>query len=203
VPLLVTDREQAPPPAFGVPLVHLWPAGLADAERDDVLRLVATAADALEVREGPLTAQVLVTLRGPLLAKLSARTDGGHGGDLCRAAIGVDLDDAAITAALGDAVSEKSLRTDATAGGACVRFLVAPPGELERTVGVQAAGEVPGVRLVRLYRRPGHRFRELRRASDRAGAIVAAGADLAEARSAADAAAARIELVTQPFEAAA
>ena len=28
VPLTVTDREQAPPPAFGVPLAHLWPAEL-------------------------------------------------------------------------------------------------------------------------------------------------------------------------------
>jgi hypothetical protein len=84
-----------------------------------------------------------------------------------------------------------------------VRFLVAPPGELQATVGAEAAREVPGVRVVRLYRQPGHRFRELSRASDRAGAVVATGVDLAAARHAADAAAARIELVTGPVEAAA
>ena len=32
VPLTVTDREQAPPPAFGVSLAHLWPAELEPAE---------------------------------------------------------------------------------------------------------------------------------------------------------------------------
>jgi biotin carboxylase len=203
VPLLVTDREQAPPPAFGVPLLHLWPAGLTDDERTEVLRLVDRAAAALGLRDGPLTAQVLVKPDGPLLAKLSARTDGGHGGDLCRAALGVDLDDAAVSAALGGAPDEEQLRPTASAGGACVRFLVAPPGELRASTGVEAACEVAGVRLVRLYRQPGHRFRELRRASDRAGAIVATGADLAGARRAAETAAGRIELVTQPFEAAA
>ena len=203
VPLLVADREQAPPPAFGVPLLHLWPAGLTAAEREDVLRLVAAAADALELRDGPLTAQVLATPRGPLLAKLSARTDGGHGGDLCRTALGVDLDGAAVSAALGEPVGEAALLPDGLAGGACVRFLLAPAGELQTTVGAEAARDVPGVRLVRLYRQPGHRFRELRRASDRAGAIVATGGDLPSARRAAETAAARIELVTHPYEAAA
>ena len=203
MPLLLTDREPAPPPAFGVPLVHLWPADLTDGEREAVVRVAAAAAAALGVGEGTVTAQVLVTPEAALLAKLSARTGGGHDADLCRAALGIDLDDLAIAAALGEAVAAGRLKTAVEVGAACVRFLVAPPGELQVTSGEEAARAVPGVRRVRLYRSPGHRFGELRRASDRAGAIVTTGRDRADARRTAEAAAARIELVTQPIEAAA
>jgi biotin carboxylase len=61
-------------------------------------------------------------------------------------------------------------------GGACVRFLVAPEGVLRDVEGVDEAAAVEGVRWVRVYRRPGHRFGPLRRGADRAGAILAAGA---------------------------
>jgi biotin carboxylase len=61
-------------------------------------------------------------------------------------------------------------------GGACVRFLVAPEGVLRAVEGVEEAAAVEGVRWVRLYRRPGHRFGPLRRGADRAGAILAVGA---------------------------
>jgi S-sulfo-L-cysteine synthase (3-phospho-L-serine-dependent) len=195
VPLTVTDREQAPAPAFGVPLAHLWPATLRPPDADSVGRVVAAAAAALDVHSGPVTAQVLLAPSGPLLAKLSARTGGGHDSELCRIGLGVDLDDLAIAAALGEPVDAESLRPSAASGGACVRFLVAPPGELVETRGVEAARAVPGVRLVRLYRPPGHRFSELRRASDRAGAVLAAGASPEEAQAVAGEAAALVEFV--------
>jgi biotin carboxylase len=193
VPLVVSDREQAPPPAFGVPLAHLWPP---ETEPDGPTGLVAEAAAALGIEGGPVLAQVLLRPDGPLLAKLSARTGGGHEAELCRVATGVDLDDLAIAGALGEPVPEERLRTLPLTGGACVRFLVAPPGELVEVRGLDAARAVPGVRSVLAYRRPGHRFGELRRASDRAGAVVAAAETLAVAVAAAAEAAARVEFVT-------
>jgi biotin carboxylase len=66
-------------------------------------------------------------------------------------------------------------------GGSCVRFLVAPEGVLRSVDGVEEAAGVEGVRWVRLYRRPGHRFGALRRGADRAGAILAVGATREEA----------------------
>ncbi len=196
VPLTVTDREQAPPPAFGVPLAHLWPAALEPPDVAAVVRVAAAAAAALDVRSGPVTAQVLLPPDGPpLLAKLSARTGGGHDSELCRVALGVDLDELAVDAALGEPVGEERLRAVQSAGGACVRFLVAPAGELVEVRGLEAARAVPGVRRVRVYRSAGHRFPELRRASDRAGAVVAAGASVQHAQASADEAAAHVEFV--------
>ncbi|MBX5474825.1 MAG: hypothetical protein IRZ20_07410, partial [Thermoleophilia bacterium] len=77
----------------------------------------------------------------------------------------------------------------------------APRGELVEVRGLDAALAVPGVRAVHVYRRPGRRFGELRRASDRAGAVVAVGATREEAQAAAAEAASLVELVTEPVEA--
>ncbi|MGE5688953.1 MAG: phosphoribosylglycinamide synthetase, partial [Pseudomonadota bacterium] len=84
------------------------------------------------------------------------------------------------------------------AGGACVRFLVPPPGPLADVLGVEDALALPGVELVRVYRRPGFVFGPLRRGADRAGAVLAVGASREEAlrRAAAAADAVRFEIAT-------
>ena len=46
---------------------------------------------------------------------------------------------------------------------ACVRFLVPPPGELREVHGLEEAFAQEGIRGIRIYRRPGHRFEEFRR----------------------------------------
>jgi biotin carboxylase len=201
VPLTVTDREQAPPPAFGVPLAHLWPAALEPAEVGAAIEIAAAAARALGVEHGPTTTQVLLGDDGPLLAKLSTRVGGGHDAELCRIALGVDLNALAVTAALGGEVNAVSLAPSSAVAAACVRFLVAPSGALEEVRGLEEAYALEGVRGIRIYRKPGHVFGELRRASDRAGAILATGDTPEDALALADRAAARIRFVTGRIEA--
>jgi biotin carboxylase len=201
VPLTVTDREQAPPPAFGVPLAHLWPAALEPAEVGAAIEIAAAAARVLGVERGPTTTQVLLGEDGPLLAKLSTRVGGGHDAELCRIALGVDLNALAVTAALGGEVNAVSLAPSSAIAAACVRFLVAPPGALEEVRGLEEAYALEGVRGIRIYRKPGHVFGGLRRASDRAGAVLATGDTPADALAVADRAASRIRFVTGRIEA--
>jgi biotin carboxylase len=201
VPLTVTDREQAPPPAFGVSLAHLWPAELEPEEVGTAVETAAAAARALGVEHGPSTAQVLLADDGPRLAKLSARVGGGHDAELCRVALGVDANALSVAAALGEDVHAQQLAPVLQVGGACVRFLVAPAGELREVRGLEHASAVEGVRGIRVYRKPGHMFGELRRASDRAGAILATGDSLGDALAAAGEAARRIDFVTAAVEA--
>ncbi len=201
VPLTITDREQAPPPAFGVPLAQLWPAALDPAEVGAAVEIAAAAADAVGVELGPTTTQVLLGDDGPLLAKLSARVGGGHDAELCRVALGVDLNALAVTVALGGDVHPQSLAVTSGVDAACVRFLVAPVGELQEVRGLEEAYELEGVRGIRIYRKAGHVFHELRRASDRAGAVLATGATPADALLHADRAASRIRFVTGRIEA--
>src|SRR5213079_1004631 len=72
-------------------------------------------------------------------------------------------------------VPPTALAPVAKVGGACVRFLVAPPGQLREVIGVEEAFALEGIRGIRIYRRPGHRFGEFRRGADRAGAVLAVG----------------------------
>jgi biotin carboxylase len=200
-PLTMTDPVQAPPPAFGVPLAHLWPADLEPAQADAVRETTAAAAAELGIDNGPVTAQLLLAPEGPLLAKISARVGGGHDAELCRLATGVDESSLAVALALGEEIDASRLAPVEAAGGACVRFLVAPPGQLLDVAGVEPAFRVAGVRAIHVYRRPGHVFGELMRASDRAGAVLSTGVTRAEAAAAAAEAAGRIRLATGSVEA--
>ena len=180
-PLTVTDRLTAPLPAFGVALTHAWPSELEPHGIGAVIEAASAAARAVGIARGPSYTQVLVGPDGPRVAELAARLGGGHDAELCRVALGVDLNGAALSAAVGDEIPSTALAPVARVGGACVRFLVAPPGELREVKGVEEAFGADGIRGIRIYRRRGHRFGELRRGADRAGAILAVGDSREEA----------------------
>jgi biotin carboxylase len=174
-PLTVTDRLTAALPAFGVALTHVWPSELEPLEIGAVVEAASAAAAAVGIANGPSYTQVLMGPEGPRVAELAARLGGGHDAELCRVALGVDLNGAALSAAVGEKVASAALAPVARVGGACVRFLVASPGVLRDVAGVQEAFAEEGIRGIRIYRRPGHRFGELRRGADRAGAVLAVG----------------------------
>jgi biotin carboxylase len=183
-PLTVTDRLTADPPAFGVALAHVWPSP------HDVASVARQAAEALGIHDGPTYTQIRVARDGPRVIELAARLGGGHDAELCEAALGVDLNGLALSAALGEAVEPP--KPVPQAGGACVRFLVAREGTLDAVRGLDEAEAVEGVRWARAHRRPGHTFGPLRIGSDRAGALLAVGATRDEALARAADAAARI-----------
>ena len=192
-PLTVTDRRVSQPPAFGVALAHLWPSALPPADVAACVDAARRAADALGVRDGPTYTQLRITRDGPQVVEVAARLGGGHDAELCAAALGVDLNGLALAAALGDEIDSAALVAEPQVGGACVRFLVAPEGELQDVGGVEEAEALEGVLKVRLYRRPGHVFGPLRRGPDRAGAVLAVGLTREQALERADAAAAAVE----------
>jgi biotin carboxylase len=180
-PLTVTDRLLAEPPAFGVALAHAWPS---IHPTDTVIEAARAAVSALGIENGPSYTQIRLGPGDlPYVVEVAARLGGGHDAELCRAALGVDLNDLAVSFALGgkpcDTLSQES--RGASVGGACVVFLVAPEGELLATEGVEHAEAVDGIEWVRTYRRPGWHFGPLRRGADRAGAILATGDDRADA----------------------
>ena len=200
-PLTVTDRLTAPLPAFGVALTHAWPSELEPAEIGAVVEAASAAAAAVGIANGPSYTQVLVGPDGPRVGELAARLGGGHDAELCRVALGVDLNGAALSAAFGETIPAGSITPVAKVGGACVRFLVPPPGELQDVSGVEEAFALPGVRGIRIYRRKGHRFGEFRRGADRAGAILVVGGSREEALERAAKAEAMIRFETGDVEA--
>jgi biotin carboxylase len=184
-PLTVTDRITADPPAFGVALAHAWPS-----EREADAEIARQAVEALGIADGPTYTQVC----GGKVMEVAARLGGGHDAELCEAALGVDLNGLALAAALGEDVELP--RPEPQVGGACTAFIVPPQGELTALEGVEEAQQAEGVRRVRLYRRPGHTFGELRTGADRAGAVLAVGETRDDAYERAKAAAALIRFQT-------
>jgi biotin carboxylase len=203
VPLTVTDRLTAEPPAFGVALAHVWPSS-----HDTVAAVEASraAVASLGIRNGPSYTQLRLGPGGPVVMEVAARLGGGHDAELCEAATGVDLNALAIRAALGEPISERDTtsreaRSHGRGGhGAAVVFIVAPPGSVEALGGIGEAEAGEGVRWVRVYRKPGDVVGELRCGADRAGAVLATGpsraAALERARRAADAVRFRIDADT-------
>ena len=190
-PLTVTDRLLAAPPAFGVALAHAWPSTVADNAVVDAAR---DAAAAVGVRNGPTYTQVRITADGPKVMELAARLGGGHDAELCRVAIGIDLNDLALAAALGEAADVPLSRRPV--GGACVRFLVPPEGELDEATGLSEALAVDGVVDAAVYRGRGHVFGPFRTGADRAGYVIARGDSRDDALERAVRAGERIRFVT-------
>src|SRR5207249_9881651 len=138
-PLTVTDRLTAPLPAFGVALTHVWPSELEPAQIGAVVEAASAAARAVGIENGSSYTQVLLGPEGPRVGELAARLGGGHDAELCRVALGVDLNGAALSAALGEEVPAASLAPVARGGGACVRFLVGPAGAVRAVPGIGEA----------------------------------------------------------------
>jgi biotin carboxylase len=194
-PLTVTDRLTAGGEAFGVALAHVWPS---EHPVDGAVEVARLAAAALGVTDGPSYTQVVLSPDGPRIMELAARLGGGHDAELCRVAIGVDLNGLALAAALGEPVEAP---VPEPAGGAVVRFLVPPEGVLEGIGGLEEARAVDGVVDARVYRSPGWEFGPFRRGNDRAGFVLARGESRDDALARADRAAGLIRLRTADAEA--
>jgi biotin carboxylase len=195
-PLTVTDRLTATDEAaFGVALAHAWPS---EHDVEGAVEVASAAATALGIEDGPTYTQVVLGPEGPRVMELAARVGGGHDAELCLAALAVDLNGLALAAALGEPVEVPDPKPR---GGACVRFLVAPPGTLESLEGIDEALAQEGIVDARVYRRPGWVFTPLRRGSDRAGFVLATGSSRDDALSKADRAAELIRFETADAEA--
>ena len=192
-PLTVTDRLTAEPPAFGVALAHVWPS---EVEAGAAAEVAGRAVAALGIENGPSYTQLRITRDGPQVVEVAARLGGGHDAELCLAALGVDLNELALRAALGEEIDPAALVAERQAGGASTVFLTGDPGELEAVEGVEEAEAMEDVLRVRVYRRPGFAVGELRHGPDRLGAIQAVGGSRDEALERARAAAALVRFRT-------
>jgi biotin carboxylase len=176
VPLAVTDCVVGDEAELDAPRGHVWPSPYAEAAAEVTRRAV----EALGIGEGPSQARLRISRGGPEVIEVAARLGGGHDAELVELVTGVDLTGLALAAAFGRPLmpSELSGGPPAPLGGAATRFLLAPAGRLES---VEVPQGLHGVVSTRLYHAPGHVFSPARRASDRAGAVLAAGATAEEA----------------------
>ena len=127
-PLTVTDRVRAEPPAFGVALAHVWPSALDPAH---VAAAIEAARNASRRARDRRRADLHAGRRrraGAARRRAGCARRRGHDAELCEAALGVDLNELALAAALGEQIPPSALTPLQPAGGAVTQFLVAPLG---------------------------------------------------------------------------
>ena len=188
VPLTVTDRITAEPPAFGVALAHAWPSAH-PTERGRRGRAagrealgIATARRYTQIRLGPDGPR---GDRGGRPARRRPRRRALQGGDRRRPRRPRRLVRARQSARDGLSQGRRAPAVRASSSSSPRRESCA------RSTASTRRRRVDGIEWVRSYRRAGWRFGAFRRGADRAGAILAVGDSrddaLARARRAAEA----------------
>tara|TARA_B100000949_G_scaffold211707_2_gene205432 strand:+ start:2366 stop:3571 length:1206 start_codon:yes stop_codon:yes gene_type:complete len=151
-----------------------YPAAVIEEARD----LVAAAVDAVGHRWGAFHCECIVAEKGVYLVEIGGRPGGGHlFAHVIEQASGLDAPVLLARLLLRRDVDAAPRKT----GGACYRFLSAPPGRFVAAEGLAGARELPGVGTLGLTIRPGETGGTVTHDNARHGWVVAGGTDRDEA----------------------
>jgi biotin carboxylase len=193
----VTERIRVPGKRpLGVMIAEVYPSRLASADEGRVVDAARRGAAALGHTRGPCYSQVGLNERTCWLFETAARLGGGFDADVTKLASGVDLYDRALGVALGDAALEWQGATTPPHGGAIAKFLIARPGHVGSVSGLEEARRMEGIEDVQAFVAAGGQVMPLSDASHRTGYALARGRTREEAAERADAALARVRIVT-------
>jgi biotin carboxylase len=177
--LAVTAKQLLDPPTF-VEIGHVLPAPIDEALRAELERNVTGALTLLGLRFGVFHVELWDTDDGVVLGEVHVRNGGDYIHRLLEHAIpDLELFGAVYDDALGRPIRSSLVPTR----GAAVRFLVAPPGRLERVDGWDAVIDHPAVLHAGLTVRPGDTVGAVDDSEGRVGHVVV-GADTPEAAAA-------------------
>ncbi|MFE0729160.1 ATP-grasp domain-containing protein [Streptomyces antibioticus] len=156
---------------------HTVPAGLpqplADALREAVTRLV----DTVGFRSGVLHSEWILADGTPHLVECAGRLPGGGITVLIDLAYDTDI----LRNLLHVLTGTGPVGPLTAARAAAVRFLIARPGTVESVTGADEARAAPGVTELHLSVAPGTTVRSVTSSWERAGLVIATGADAVEA----------------------
>jgi biotin carboxylase len=125
--------------------LYVTPSRHPAATQAEVERVIAAAAAALGLREGPVHAEARLGPAGPVILEVAARTIGGLCARALRFGAGASLEEVVVAHAMGLPLA--SVRRESRASG--VMMLPIPRrGVLHGIAGVAAARDVPGVQDV-------------------------------------------------------
>jgi biotin carboxylase len=193
--LAIGDKEKTPEP-YRVDRSVIYPTALAPGPREAACAAARDAVRALGIDHGPAHVELCVTARGPRLFEVGARCGGGGTPDpIVPYVTGVDVFAAVLDLALGRA--PRSLEPTRSRG--CVyRFLTPAPGVVRRVAGLEEVRAWEGVLDCEVFPGPGDTVRPVRVGADRAGFVIAGGADRQAALDLAARAEAHIRVETAP-----
>lgn len=108
----VSDRLVVEGYAGGIPRGHIYPAVHCPADMlAETKRLVEICNNKLDIRNGPVYYQIILTRHGPRIVEVTPRLDGCHMWRLIKTVSGVDLLDASISYLCGDKPPDLCVKT--------------------------------------------------------------------------------------------
>jgi len=174
------------------------PSAAHPAAAERIAGTVAAAAAALGMRAGTLSVEVVLGPRGPVLVELGTGLSGGYiGTHEVPLATGVDLVAAEIRLALGETPEPGALRAR-WCQGVARRFLLPAPGTVTSVRGAAEAAAGEGIALLEVVATPGQRIGPPGGRGCHGGVVIAVDETREGALRRAEAAAARVRIVTMP-----
>ena len=150
--------------------IYVTPSRLPDAQQRLISETTQRAADALELRDGPLHAELRLNDAGAWPVDVAARTIGGLCARTLSFGAGMSLEEIVLRHAIGAPL--ESLNRESAASG--VMMIPVPRAGLLRAVrGVEEAESAPQIESVEIEARPGDRLVPLPEGSDYPGFIFA------------------------------
>lgn len=120
--------------------IYVTPSRLPLDTQNAIARCVATAASSLELREGPVHAELRVNEQGPWMLEIAGRSIGGLCSTILEFGSGICLEELILRHAIGEEVA--SVERDTHAAGVMM-VPIPTAGMLKAIHGVEQAGEVP------------------------------------------------------------
>jgi len=175
----VTRRTVTPPPQW-VTTSHRTPAGLPPAADAALARQLHAVCAALDYRNGPLTADAVLTADGQVrLIELAARPGGNGLAELVESAYGVDLVGATLALATG---GTPALEAQAPRHRAALMLTAADAGRVLGLRGVEQVRALPAVERLHLFVAEGSPVRRYEQAGDKLGYLLLRGDSAADLR---------------------
>lgn len=169
--LAITEKLTTGSPHF-VEMGHTQPADISIEVKKDIRQVTEMAIKAIDIQEGPVHVEMMLTKKGAKMIELGARM----GGDcitshLVPLSTGIDMIKATIQAACGYTPElEPKLKK-----AAAVRYLTAESGLITNITGVEEATGFPGIQEIILVKGKGDLSKEIESSTDRIGMVIAQG----------------------------
>jgi biotin carboxylase len=200
--MIISDREKHPTEAFGVVQRHVYPANISDEQRRSIEDLCRHVVLALEIQNGIIFPQIIVTERGPIMAEFGERIPGGIMREVFEFSTGYNLVNLQIDISLDQIRPLSAYRTEQASPAVVVKFLNCQPGPLKpgKVANILHREEVlamDGIRVAQFFTDPAkpQEIRPLRKSADRFFYVVAVGSDREQAMARSEAAASSIDFL--------
>lgn len=152
--------------------IYTTPSRLTPEVQAEIARCVAVAAASLDLREGPVHAELRVNERGPWMLEIAGRSIGGLCSTVLEFGSGVCLEELILRNAIGDEL-EAVEREEQAAG--VMMIPIPKAGVLKSVSGVEEASQVPLITGVEITARLHHQLVPLPEGASYLGFIFARG----------------------------